>query len=104
MNKESFLTQRREIITSTLEEVMNSLSFSELDSRVKRTKPSLEYLLHSMTYYFSYAQILKFNAGVVDLSESTPADGLLELSWTFQSRGQIYYGTMTESAKIDVYA
>ena len=64
MNKESFLNQRREIITSTLEEVINSLSFSELDSRVKRTKPSLEYLLHSMTYYYSYAQILKFNAGI----------------------------------------
>ena len=45
-----------------------------------------------------------FNAGVVDLSESTPSDGLLELSWTFQSRGQIFFGTMTESAKIDVYA
>ncbi len=45
-----------------------------------------------------------FNAGVVDLSESTPADGLLELSWTFQSRGQIYFGTMTEASKIDVYA
>jgi len=45
-----------------------------------------------------------FNAGVVDLSESTPADGLIELSWTFQSRGQIFFGTLTESTKIDVYA
>ena len=45
-----------------------------------------------------------FNAGVVDLSESTPADGLLELSWTFQSRGQIFFGTMSENTKIDVYA
>tara|TARA_B100001057_G_scaffold322397_1_gene322631 strand:+ start:1230 stop:1817 length:588 start_codon:yes stop_codon:yes gene_type:complete len=45
-----------------------------------------------------------FNAGVVDLTESTPADGLIELSWTFQSRGQIFFGTLTESAKIDVYA
>lgn len=45
-----------------------------------------------------------FNAGVTELSESTPSDGLLELSWTFQSRGQIFFGTMTETAKIDVYA
>ena len=45
-----------------------------------------------------------FNAGVTELSESTPSDGLLELSWTFQSRGQIFFGTMTETTKIDVYA
>ena len=45
-----------------------------------------------------------FNAGVTELSESTPSDGLLELSWTFQSRGQIFFGTMSESTKIDVYA
>ena len=45
-----------------------------------------------------------FNAGVVDLTESTPADGLIELSWTFQSRGQIFFGTLTSSSKIDVYA
>ena len=45
-----------------------------------------------------------FNAGVTELSESTPSDGLLELSWTFQSRGQIFFGTMVESSKIDVYA
>ena len=45
-----------------------------------------------------------FNAGVTELSESTPSDGLLELSWTFQSRGQIFFGTMSESSKIDVYA
>ena len=45
-----------------------------------------------------------FNAGVTELSESTPSDGLLELSWTFQSRGQIFFGTMQETSKIDVYA
>ena len=44
-----------------------------------------------------------FNAGVVDLSESTPGDGLIELSWTFQSRGQIFFGTLEEDAKIDIY-
>ena len=48
--------------------------------------------------------MIRYLALVVDLSESTPSDGLLELSWTFQSRGQIFFGTMTESAKIDVYA
>ena len=45
-----------------------------------------------------------FNAGVTELSESTPSDGLLELSWTFQSRGQIYFGTLSVGTKIDVYA
>lgn len=45
-----------------------------------------------------------FNAGVVDLSESTPGDGLLELSWTFQSRGQIFFGTLSVGTKIDIYS
>lgn len=45
-----------------------------------------------------------FNAGVVDLSESTPGDGLLELSWTFQSRGQIFFGTLAVGTKIDIYS
>ena len=45
-----------------------------------------------------------FNAGVVDLSESTPADGLLELSWTFQSRGEVFGGVLEETSAIDIYA
>ena len=65
MNQEnSFLPQRREIITSTLSEVINSTLFKNLDQRIKRNKASLEYLLQSITYYFSYDEILKFNAGI----------------------------------------
>ena len=65
MNQEnSFLPQRREIITSTLSEVINSTLFNSLDQRIKRNKASLEYLLQSITYYFSYDEILKFNAGI----------------------------------------
>ena len=45
-----------------------------------------------------------FNAGVVDLSESTPADGLLELSWTFQSRGEVFGGVLKPSTALDIYA
>ena len=46
MNQEnSFLPQRREIITSTLSEVINSTLFKNLDQRIKRNKASLEYLI-----------------------------------------------------------
>lgn len=45
-----------------------------------------------------------FNAGVVDLSESTPADGLLELSWTFQSRGEVFSGVLANTGVIDIYS
>jgi hypothetical protein len=45
-----------------------------------------------------------FNAGVVDFSESNPGDGLVELSWTFQSRGQVFYGQAFSSTAIDIYA
>ena len=45
-----------------------------------------------------------FNAGVADLSESTPADGLLELSWTFSSRGEIFSGMLQSGTKLDIYA
>lgn len=52
---------------------------------------------------FDY-HVRAFCAGVADISESTPADGLLELSWTFSSRGQIYSGMLENaSAKIDIY-
>ena len=44
-----------------------------------------------------------FNAGVADLSESTPADGLLELSWTFSSRGEIFSGMLESGTKLDIY-
>lgn len=52
---------------------------------------------------FDY-HVRAFCAGVSDISESTPADGLLELSWTFSSRGQIYSGMLEQgTAKIDIY-
>jgi hypothetical protein len=51
------------------------------------------------TYY-----VRAFNAGVVDFSESNPGDGLVELSWTFQSRGQVFYGQAFSSTAIDIYA
>ena len=60
----NFLSQRREIITSTLNEITKSLQFQSLDSRTKRNSPFLEYFLQSVTYYFSYEEILKFNAGI----------------------------------------
>ena len=52
---------------------------------------------------FDY-HVRAFNAGVTDLSESTPADGLLELSWTFSSRGEIFSGMLESGSKIDIYA
>ena len=51
------------------------------------------------TYY-----VRAFNAGVVDFSESNPGDGLVELSWTFQSRGQVFYGQTQSTDAIDIYA
>lgn len=52
---------------------------------------------------FDY-HVRAFNAGVADLSESTPADGLLELSWTFSSRGEIFSGMLESASKLDIYA
>lgn len=60
----NYLSQRREIITSTLNEVTKSLQFQTLDSRTKRNSQFLEYFLQSLIYYFSYEKILKFNAGI----------------------------------------
>lgn len=77
----NFLPQRREIITSTLNEVINSNRFNQLHQSVKRNKPTLEYLLYSITYYFSYDQIRKFNAGIYNTdfknSEFEDKDGEL---------------------------
>lgn len=46
-----------------------------------------------------------FNACVTGVSESAASDGVIEYSWTFQSRGQIYVGKFNAgTAKLDVYA
>lgn len=34
-----------------------------------------------------------FQGSVVNVSEAAPSDGLIEYSWTFQSRGEIWAGT-----------
>ena len=45
-----------------------------------------------------------FNAGVADLSETAPADGLIELSWTFQSRGEVFVGILDAgTSQLNVY-
>jgi hypothetical protein len=46
-----------------------------------------------------------FQACVTDVSEAAPSDGLIEYSWTFQSRGEIFVGTLNNStSEIDIYA
>ena len=46
-----------------------------------------------------------FNACVTGVSESAASDGVIEYSWTFQSRGQIYVGEFDAgTTKLDVYA
>ena len=46
-----------------------------------------------------------FQACVTGVSEAAPSDGLIEYSWTFQSRGEIYVGTLNNSTSaLDVYA
>jgi len=46
-----------------------------------------------------------FNSCITGVSESAASDGIIEYSWTFQSRGQIYVGTLDNSTtKIDVYS
>ena len=46
-----------------------------------------------------------FNACVTGVSESAASDGVIEYSWTFQSRGQIYVGEFNGgTTKLDVYA
>ena len=46
-----------------------------------------------------------FQACVTGVSEAAPSDGLIEYSWSFQSRGEIFVGTLNNSTiPIDVYA
>lgn len=46
-----------------------------------------------------------FNACITGVSESAASDGIIEYSWTFQSRGQIYVGEFDGgTSKLDVYA
>tara|TARA_X000000950_G_scaffold79132_1_gene99495 strand:+ start:431 stop:1003 length:573 start_codon:yes stop_codon:yes gene_type:complete len=46
-----------------------------------------------------------FQGSIVNVSEAAPSDGLIEYSWTFQSRGEIWAGTYDNStAALSVYA
>ena len=50
--------------------------------------------------------IRAFSGSVTSVSESAPSDGLIEYSWTFQSRGEVFAGTLalTAANTLDVYA
>ena len=47
-----------------------------------------------------------FSGSVTSVSEAAPSDGLIEYSWTFQSRGEVFAGTLalTAANTLDVYA
>jgi hypothetical protein len=46
-----------------------------------------------------------FNACVTGVSESAASDGVIEYSWSFQSRGQIFVGEFDGgTSKLDVYS
>lgn len=46
-----------------------------------------------------------FNSCITGVSESAASDGIIEYSWSFQSRGQIYVGEFSAGVtKLDVYA
>ncbi len=45
-----------------------------------------------------------FQGSVVNVSEAAPSDGLIEYSWTFQSRGEIWAGTYdNNTSALSVY-
>ena len=46
-----------------------------------------------------------FNSCITGVSESAASDGIIEYSWSFQSRGQIFVGEFSAGVtKLDVYA
>lgn len=46
-----------------------------------------------------------FQGSIVNVSEAAPSDGLIEYSWTFQSRGEIWAGTFDAgTSALSVYA
>ena len=44
-----------------------------------------------------------FQAAVTGVSEAAPSDGLIEYSWTLQSRGEVWSGLFTSSTVLSVY-
>ena len=45
-----------------------------------------------------------FQASIVNVSEAAPSDGLIEYSWTFQSRGEVWSGIFDSgAAPLSVY-
>jgi len=72
--------------------------------------PDIELYVEILTYLgLDSAQhkynVRAFNACVTNTSESAASDGVIEYSFTFQSRGQIFVGTFEAgNTKIDIYA
>lgn len=85
-------------IDSALAEVMKA----ENDPDVELFVEVLTYLgIASSNHMYN---VRAFNACVTNTSESAASDGVIEYSWTFQSRGQIYVGELTgTTTKFDVY-
>ena len=72
--------------------------------------PDVELFVEVLTYLgLDGAQhkynVRAFNACVTNTSESAASDGVIEYSFTFQSRGQIFVGEFAAGAsKLDIYA
>lgn len=72
--------------------------------------PDIELFVECLTYLGLETSnhkynVRAFNACVTNTSESAASDGVIEYSWTFQSRGQIFVGEFDGgTSKLDVYA
>ena len=73
------------------------------------SNPDKEIWVESLTFLGTNAasasiyHLRAFQACVTSVNESAPSDGLLEYSWTFQSRGEVWSGLFESSEALTVY-
>ena len=89
------------------QDMIDLLPNTKVESKLER-KESRQ-IINDLCYERSCNNFLyfvrAFQACVTGVSEAAPSDGLIEYSWTFQSRGEIYVGTLNNSTSaLDVYA
>ncbi len=88
-------------VDGTLRKVLNAESNPDVELYVEMLTLLGEDTTSNKFMYFVRA----FQACVTDVSEAAPSDGLIEYSWTFQSRGEIFVGTLDGGVtEIDIYS
>ena len=89
-------------LTSDIDEALQLVLNAESEPDTELWVELLTFVGENTNNKFCY-HTRAFQGSVTNVSEAAPSDGLIEYSWTIQSRGEIWAGKLLEDAALTVY-